>query len=174
MESVEQSDGCQDGVHGSDKANIDETINVTTMTRPGRMVKPSAVIREIARGSGSSGSGDVTPVKRKQKTKSKKGKRTKFMCQTSSEDGGTSQDTSSQSSQDGQNSQVMTDSQSIDNRASDGTELNEVSDGMIETEGSEESQISDGIGSTNTNARRDASATKSVRTKGAKDRSVKI
>lgn len=79
---------------GSNSNEINGPLEV--ITRSGRTVKPTAVIRE--RNSGNS-SAECTPIKRKVKGGNKRAKRTKFTYQTSSEDTtGTSQNSLSQSS----------------------------------------------------------------------------
>lgn len=67
-------------------------------TRSGKIVKPSAVIREAST-SGESSTGVATPVKRKNKSKNKNVKRTIFSCQSSTDSANfSSHETKSQSS----------------------------------------------------------------------------
>lgn len=89
-EPDERCDGVQDSVNRNSQDNV--------ITRSGRVVRPSAVVRE--KDSDSSSKNSATPVKRRSKSRAQKAKRTKFSYQSGSDSTIVSlQETASHSSQ---------------------------------------------------------------------------
>lgn len=91
--SLRENQGEERRHGGRDQSNLGDKQEV--VTRSGRTVKPSAVVRETLSGENKA----LTPVKRKRVGTGKRAKRSKFSYQTSSDEtSGTSQNTLSQSS----------------------------------------------------------------------------